>query len=313
MAVSYTTTQLIASIKRRASMPTSQQLFTDQAFIDLATDEMESNIVPMIMSVREEYFVKEIDYTITASQIAYAIPPRAIGMKLRDVVLVTNPNTPQYSISSLPRLNLEDISNDVGSPYITPVGFYLKNNDVILYPTPANTGTYLRLYYLERPLTLCTTSNAGQITSINTGTNEVTLSFVPNDWVVGDTINAVSSVPGFQTTVVSAEITALSDPTVTLDSVDDLSVGDWISLEGFSPIPQIPVEAQIVLAQATAVKCLEALGDREGMAAAERKLEQNKHDMLTMLNPRVDGAIQKVTNAGTGIFMYGRYINRTVW
>lgn len=304
--IDYTTVDLIKSIKRRASIPTQQQLFADIDFVELANDELDSSIVPLLMRVREEYFVEYKDYQIGLGY-KFEIPFNAIGLKLRSVCIVVNVGTTSEQIISLPRFDLETIgSNNKGlysltnnSPGVT--GFYLEDNSVVLYPqVNSYTNGVLRLYFLKRPLKLTVITNSGMIKSINTGTKEIVLSSVPSDWVVGSVLNAVSQVPGFKTTNSKITITSLSNPTVTLDTVEGLGVGDYITLQGYSVIPQIPVEAQKVLAQSTVVKCLEALGDREGMKVAEAKLEQNKQDMLVLISPRVEGASKKVTNVGRG-------------
>jgi len=309
--IDYTTTSLVAAIKRRGSIPTAQQLFTDTDFIDLANDELGSNILPLIIKTREEYFVSYTDYNVgdymVDGQVKINIPYNAIGGKLRDVCFVTNSSSNPVLIS-LPRLSLEDISAGY-IDFAKPSGFYIQGNYIILYPNTVNQGT-VRLYYLKRPSKLVSTSEAGYITGINTGTNEVTLSFVPNDWTTADTVDIIQPIQPFSIMKTALSISAISSPTITLSSVEGLSVGDWVCLEGESTIPQIPIEAHLTLAQATVVKCLEAMGDREGMQAAEAKLKQNKEDFLSLINPRVDGAPKKVTNSGNGIADWSRAINR---
>lgn len=311
---SYTTTELVAAIKRRGSLPTNQQLFTANDFINLANDEMELTIVPMLMSAREEYFVTYKDFTVTPSSTGpavFEIPADAVGMKLRNVCWVTPGNG---VLSSIPFLSNEQIAA-ANYDFLNLSGFGVEGNKILLYPSTAQgTGT-LRMYYMRRPLQLISTSAAGQVTSINTMANEVTLSFVPNDWQVGDVVNFVNDKQPFDTKVVSLEITSLSSPTVGFASIEDIEVGQWCAQEGFSPIPQIPIEAHKVLAQATVVKCLEAMGDKEGMQVAEAKLQQNIEAMFKIIGPRVDGAPKKVTTANNGIFDWSSsYVNRRgVW
>lgn len=310
MAVQYTTTQLVAAIRRRGSIPTTQQLFSVNDFINLANDEMETLIVPEIMSVREEYFVGYEDVAVSTSNTPteISIPADAVGQKLRDICWVDD----NGHLTSIPRLEIEQAS---GTQYLDPMisqsyGFMIRANKIVLYPGNSGSGT-IRIYYYKRPLQLTNTSNCGQVTAIDTNTNEVTLSFLPSDWTTNDTVNVVSQNQPFETKVSSVAITNTSFPTVTLASVDNIAVGDWIALEGFSPIPQIPVEAHKVLAQATVVKCMEAMGDREGMQAAEMNLKKVMEQMFKIISPRVDGAPKKVTNAGNGIFDWN--MSRTGW
>lgn len=88
-------------------------------------------------------------------------------------------------------------------------------------------------------------------------------------------------------------------------SIDDLNntpvyvlpkVGDMITISGETIIPQIPDELHSMLAQRVACRCLEALGDREGLAAANAKLAEMEERTATLINDRVEGSPQKVVN-----------------
>ena len=168
MAVQYTTTQLVAAIKRRGSIPSSQQLFTTEDFVALANDEMETVIVPSIMSVREEYFVGYTDIAVASSNtpVEVNIPADAIGQKLRDVCWVDT----NGQLTSIPRLELEQASGTIQlDSYGQSSGFMVRANKIILYPSNQGTGT-LRLYYFKRPMQLASSQNSGQITAINENT-----------------------------------------------------------------------------------------------------------------------------------------------
>lgn len=290
MSVTYTTSDLIASIKRRASMPTNQQLFSDTDFLNLATDELEVTLIPLLMSVREEYFVSYVDVQVTGSSpYIIEIPEDAIGMKLRDVALMVNDHP-----IILPRFSIDDSNQIIFSNY----GFKVESNQIHVH---AEAET-IRLYYFKRPLSLISVSNSAQIKSINEVTNEITVTNVPAIWTTETVLNAVQKAQPFKTMVNEIEIASISSPTIVLASVEGLSLGDWICEQGYSPIPQIPVEAHKVLAQATTVKCLEAINDSNGMASAEKKLERNIKDLITLISPRVDGAPKRII--GTNISSY---------
>lgn len=293
MALSYTTDKLIETVKRRGSIPTTQALFTEQQFVDIANDEMEVTLVPALMAVNEEFFVQYIDVVVpaTASPYAIDIPKQAIGMKLRDVVWVDDPNG---ALRNLPRLELERISSTEILGEVSYAGFMLQGNQVIL--TPSTSGGTLRLYYYARPLNLCLLSESGKITSVDPINNLITVDNLPNSWQVGDTVNVIGSYQPFATRIASGVITLLSSPSIELDTVEGVQVGDYIALEGYAPIPQLPVEAHKILAQAAAVKALEAMGDQAGMQVAEIKLQSNLQSMLTLITPRVTGEVKKVVN-----------------
>ena len=303
MLPQYATEQLIENIKRRCTVPTSQLTFTNADFVQLANDELQGEVVPLLMRTREEYFVDKVDLTVPGDKVL-DIPAEAVGAKLRSVCYVSQ--TDPLILINLPRIDLDIVAGVGFFNMDTLAGFYVQDNSMHLYPpNSVPVGTNMRLYYYRRSLVLADNANYGQILSIDSGTNTVVLSFVPYDWEIGTQLNAVSSVPNFAITSSLATIAAVSAPSVILDSVEGLSVGDYVSGLGYSAVPQIPVEAHAYLAQKTAVLCLQSLGDREGAAVAEKKAEALRDNMLVMVSQRVDGSVKKVVNPSGGLRFTG--------
>jgi len=295
----YDTEELIIMIKECSGVPTSQLTYTDSDFCRLATNRMQNIVVPEIMSVREEYFVDFEDFSAPSSGII-AIPSKAIGEKLRSVCYVSQTNP--LILINLPRLTLDTVAGVLagGSSYFS--GFYVQNNSIYLYPnTSVTVGSTIRLYYYKRALSLAPPSAYGQISSIDIPSATVVLSYVPSTWATGTRLNAVSSTAGFAITSSLATIVTVSSPSVVLDSVIGLSVGDYLSVEGYSAIPQIPVEAHAYLAQLTAAKALQGLGDRAAMEAAMIDAAQMQKNMFVMIGSRVDGSGKKIVAGNGGI------------
>ncbi len=299
MLPQYDNTELIANIKRRCSVPTSQLTFTTSDIVKIANDVLQDEVVPLLMSTREEYFVEYYDATVTADRVI-PIPANAVGAKLRSVCFVQQSSP--VVLLNLPRIDLDVVAGLGSSSAVGVTGFYVQGNNLILYPaTSVPVGTIVRLYFYRRTLVLADEESYGRIESIDTGTNTVVLDFVPYDWEIGTEINAVSSLPSFKTTNALMAASAVSSPSIILDNVTDLSVGDYLSITGYSAIAQIPVEAHGYLAQLTAVKLLEGLGDRPGMEVAQLKATDLKEKLLIMISQRVDGSVKKVMHPNGGL------------
>jgi hypothetical protein len=299
MLPQYNNEELINNIKRRCAVPTSQLTYTDADWVAIANDELQGEVVPLIMSTREEFFVEPYDLTSPADGVI-DIPANAVGSKLRSVVYRQQENP--LIINNLPRIDL-DIVAGVGFMNANVIaGFYVQGNEIMLYPnTSVPTNSPMRLYFYRRTLVLAEPTKYGQVLTIDPDTNTVVLDYMPSAWTTGTEVNGVSSLPGFKTTLALATIQTASSPTVILDTVEGLSIGDYISNLGYSAIPQVPVEAHAYLAQLTAAKALEGLGDREGMAAALKKAEALKENLLVMISQRVDGSVKKVMNPSGGL------------
>lgn len=299
----YNTEILIENIKRRCSVPTSQLTYTPQSMTDIANDELQTEVVPLIMSTREEYFVEHID-VLSPSDGIIPFPENAVGAKLRSVCYMQQ--TSPITLINLPRIDLDVVAGVGFINYDTLAGFYIEGNNLCLYPnTSVPTNTNIRLYYYKRVLNLAAPAQYGQIMSIDSMLNTIVLDFVPTTWAVGNTLNSVSSVQNFKVTQSSAEIVTLSAPSLILDTVDGMSVGDYVSLEGYSAIPQVPIEAHAYLAQLSAVKLLEGLGDRPGMEAAQAKADREMQKLMVMISQRVDGSIKKIMHPSGGLRISG--------
>ncbi len=295
----YNVEELIENIKRRCSVPTSQLTFTNEDFTALANDEMQGEVVPLIMSTREEYFVDYVDVSTTASGYI-PFPEEAVGAKLRSVCYVQQSSP--LVLTNLPRIDLDVVAGVGFASMNTLAGFYIQGNDLVLYPeSSVPVGTTIRIFYYKRTLVLADPSNYGQVVSIDSGNNTIVVNFVPSSWAIGTELNSVSSRANFQVTNSLVTIVNLSDPSIILDSVEGIEVGDYVSETGFSAIPQIPIEAHPYLAQLTAVKCLEGLGDRPGMETAQAKADILKKNLLVMISQRVDGSVKKVMNPSGGL------------
>jgi hypothetical protein len=290
----YTTADLLTSIRKKAFVPSSQETFTTEDLLALATEEMNNVVVPKIAKVREEVFVRRDSYALTAQDRAIAIPPRAAGLGLREVSLVIGD-----SEWNLPRMDLEDrVYNIDPGPN---QGFYLQ--DHTLNFLGSQTGDIF-VYYLLRPGRLIETSAAGQVQSVDTSTNEVVVNNLPSEWTTSTEFDVVYQKPGFSTRGLDLAVTGIDTPTKTLtfselptDENGDISieVGHWVCEADTSPVPQIPPEFFSYLAQSTAVQVLESLGDADAAKMAMQRLEIIERNVMNLLSPRVQGANKKLT------------------
>lgn len=295
----YDVEALIASVKRRSSIPTSQLTFTDAEFTAIANDELQGEVVPLVMSTRGEYFVDHYDTASPASGII-PFPHGTVGCKVRSISYMQQ--TSPILLINLPQIDLDVVAGVGFTNYNTMTGFYIEGNNINLYPNtavPANTN--IRIYYYRRSLVLAAPNTYAKITSVNSGTNTIVVDHIPSGWSVGLNLNAVSGEAPFGITNDEMSIVGLSSPSIILTNVDGLAAGDYISEEGYSGVPQIPLEAHAYLAQLTAAKCCEGLGDLGGMKAALEKAKMMKDSLLVMISSRVDGSIKKIVNPNGGL------------
>lgn len=175
--------------------------------------------------------------------------------------------------------------------------FYFEGNDLVVAPTPSNNpGLYIDWTYCMRPNELVPTSEAMKVTAINSPT-QVVVDAVPSTITTSTPVDVIKGTPGFECRAIDQAINTIVGTTVTFSTaVPGLTVNDYVALAQQSPFPQIPVELRSVLAQRTAIKILEGIGDFEAMERAERKLEKSEKNALHLISPRSDSNPKKVFN-----------------
>jgi hypothetical protein len=292
MPIDYSTDALLTSVKTRAMTADNQNTFSDTDIVRIASEELQSVLVPYIESVKQEYFVVQNNQAFVQGTVNYTMPTRATGMKLRDVMLIDN----MGNQVNLPYINPENMKMSWAyAPY--QFGFYPEDNHVVLTLgnlIGAANYSYVRMNYFRRPNTLCITSLAGQVLSIDTNTNEVTLDSAPTTWTTATTFDAVNSMPPFQSRGEDLTISNIAGFVLTFDTLPTgLSVGDWVSEANFSPIAQIPVECLRVLETLTAARLLQYSGD-PAWQVFQAQADAQKKDLIQVLSPRVDGAPAKI-------------------
>ena len=299
MSDALTSSSLIESVKRRASIPENQATFTQADFLEFANEEMRLGLVPEILSLHEDFFLFEDEITLEANKTAYTIPSRAIGNKLRDVQFKVDDN----NYIEMTRVGIGDRFSEYDVRTETNLRkYYIKNNKVVFFPNVGSSpsGSLVMVYYIK-PSKLVSEDRVGIITGINRTTGQIVLNSIPDNFNISVKYDFYKSVSPF--TIVSIDLNAstlnTATNTITFDPTlipDDLEIGDHLALAGECMIPQVPNELQVMLAQMVACRCLESIGDSEGLKLALVKLEQMKTAAGMIIDNRVEDSPQKIVN-----------------
>lgn len=188
----YKSDDLIEAVKRKASIPISQNTFSDDDILKFANEEMFLSQVPSILEFHEEYLVYEQEVALLDNVSRYPIPQRAIGMKLRDVFY----KDPYENLVEMDKINPDDRSyfqsiRDSGS---VPYHYYLQNNSIIVNPKigPSPQGSLLFTYFL-RPNSLVSNDRAAICQSFSK-TLTLTSNLIPGDSITIDNLVLVANV-----------------------------------------------------------------------------------------------------------------------
>ena len=291
----YTTLDLIKSVRVRGMFPdASTGTLSADNILMLATEELRLLVAPMILSAREKYYEKYIDYNMISEKAIYAIPERAVGCVVSTVQYIIN-----NSITNLAPLDPNALATTVSGLY--PRGFYFENDHICIYPRPNASAGVVRLRYYQRPSILEQTINCAQIASLSQAAGTVTVNTYPSSWAPAMTVDFISNKSPFTAYAIDTSIQNISAANVisfdalplNTDGTLAVAVGDWLALAGYTPLPEIMSEFFPLLAQATAVKLLEAVGDKENCAIASAKLKTYADSALKLITPRDQFGLKK--------------------
>lgn len=298
MANAYDVGSLIRQVYRMESIATSSQTFNEEDIIEFLNMELQSTVTPVIQSVNEEFGVMSYDIEVASLPNTVRIPSYATGARLRSVQLINS----QGLIQNVPRLDPDKI----GQLNFWAQGFYIKNNELVFYPTPPVFQGTLRLNYFRRSNKLVEQLATGRIINIDLIGNLVTLDNSPTptaDWTTGTVCDVIIGESPFDfrlrdVTLVNATGAVLE---VDNDVITELQVGDYFALAGETPVAQfIPAEATFYLCQLAGARCLQALGDTEGYQVAMNKAESMRTMLLNMISDRIQGQPKRLTALGMG-------------
>jgi hypothetical protein len=312
MAKPMTTCQLLTDALRTALVPSDQATFTCCDLLDIMNKEMGVHVMPVVMKAHEEHYVIEEDVPICTCVVTYKIPYRAVGNKLRDVQYVNSAGV-RFEMT---RLSPEDRPSCQNKYYNNNIlSFDLQGDEVVLFCKPTVSGDLRMLYYI-RPNELVKVSRGARISAVSICscccTTTFTVCCVPShfpcttvfDFIQGKSPNKILTFDSCVTSICQTAKT-ITFANAQLTRVDTMSggtkavtfnVGDYIMKSEETIYPQGPAEVHPLVSQRTAVKLLEALGDTEGMKNAQQELDRMEHNLMTLIDNRVEGAPQKIRN-----------------
>ena len=138
---------LVADVRRRAMIPNSTTVLSNDDITSFLNDEMWEYIVPMLMATTEEYLV---DATVpwtpetTTIDLDIATDYRAVGLKIRDIQIQS-----VNSWISLPRIEPEYESQFVATG--ATQGYMFRGSKIHLIPVNEPVGAQIRVLYYKRP------------------------------------------------------------------------------------------------------------------------------------------------------------------
>jgi len=294
---------MINSTRRRTMCPDDTRTFTDNDILDIIDEELNAQVLEKLKVLHGDNLTVVQDVKRNAEGV-YEIPYRALGNTLRDVSLVSG-NT-VYELSQVSVSEVPDYSRGYGDSTSSLDTFYMENSTVVLN-SPERSYDTLRFRYLLRPNFLTKLNQAGIISEINIDEQNdqisLSLSSVGRNFsgnslydIIGE--KSPNKIKMFDIKPESVTIGTNGIIVFKLSDFNnkegDIKVGDYVSIAGETPVPNIPTEMHPLLAQAAAVQILESLNDTEALRSATMRLDKMTASIQTLVDNRVDLAPKKI-------------------
>ncbi len=271
--MNFTTVGLYASIRRRASIPTTATSGgADADLLAYINDELRLGLVSEILKLREGYFKRDLDTAISGT--SYRMPTRAIGGKLAGVYLLDS----NSAVMGDPLPEIQDERQGGYAGDSGTCGYIIKGQNLVLVGGATTSAAYLRQTYYERPNEVVSTGYA----TVLTLTSTTIATAAAHSYTTASALDFVKATEGFESVAIDKSPTVASGSDLTFAAgviPSTLAVGDYIC---------IAKQARVACAW------LEAGGYKADLQAAAAKLQEMQAAIGILSSPRVDTGAKKL-------------------
>lgn len=284
----YVTEDLVEQIKDNTSTEFAQGRFSRDTVINLCNQETIKRIRPIVSDLQAEFFVVNKTVALALGTQKIRLPKRAAARGLRDLYLLVG--TTRYPLDQMTReSSILAETTDQG----VPTGFYF-DADTITLNCPVSVACTLVLLLEASPGQLVLSSSVTTVTSVDFTSGVVTVAGTPSGY--GGTVeydfveqlgfgNAALAIGVTPLTVVGTTYTFTASELPTT-----LRVGDYLTLAGRTPVPNMPDEAVVALIHAVSCRIFKMRGDTQMLGAEQAELTNSIIYLERALADRAEGA-----------------------
>lgn len=305
----YFTEDLVNAIKLSSFAPTGQATFNDPTdFIFLANEEFQKKLVPHIVKVRQDFFVKHLTTPLVDKINHYPLPERTVGNTLVDLFYL--PSTSDLSQKKpIPKINIHDQQLFQSSSTSEVNKCYIEGDEIITVPTPSNPTGNLLYYFLRKPSKIVPTSQCGKITArsvsgpntVFTVDTDLTSSSLTTVLSAGSLIDFMQVKSPFICRDIDVAIGTITTTQITVPtaSVQDeasrydpgTNIGDYICPAQQSNIPQCPDIFHPIISEMVVCRILRTLGHLDKLQVAKAELVDALRDTWGLIENRIESEV----------------------
>lgn len=295
------TRAIFTRVTTDARVPRGAQYRTIANLLPVLDRHLRALVVPRLLNVCEDWLTATATYSVVSGTAVYRLPTR--NLRVLDVALTDSEGRVRQGFSRATATQAKQRRAEWWIKESGPPTYWLvEGSSLRLYPTPDATGQYtLTVRYARRPgrlvdSTASAPNGPATVAGISGAPGDLSVQISPAG-AFGTTgtvsVDVLRGTPGFE--AVKDDVTA----TVTTGGVYlsfvgytattlPLSVGDYVTLAGTSPVPQIPLDYITVLELATVEQVCREQGDRAGSESARDARLALMESAQSVLEPRAD-------------------------
>lgn len=305
---SWTSTELLADIRRRARLPDGAADFPDDVLLREATEALHSFAGWALAQAGEGRLVETAFRSGTSETFegAYApgrelyLPPLAVADTIQAVAWVDEAASREkpLQLTALSDLDRADTPQATGEPQ----GYVLLNGRLRLYPGPDTAGR-VRVQYMRRLPTLIRAQDAYEaLAGPPMDDQRMAWDVSPSHpWPVDTRIDIINPMSPYRYAFVDVRVVGgVGTRRLYMDlpiSHGQQFTGTYtVALAGTSPYVHLPLEFRKSLTDRVVAQVLRLLGDELGAASFERTAMEDLARVSDMLSPRAKGQREVVVN-----------------
>tara|TARA_R100000655_G_scaffold17334_1_gene37078 strand:- start:5734 stop:6681 length:948 start_codon:yes stop_codon:yes gene_type:complete len=294
-----TADDIINGVNRRISNPQPQGLLSNSDILAFCDNIIQAQLIPLLESVDQDYFVDRIEIPLVAGQSNYSVPYRSVARGLREIRYKESPTT--VNLRNMPLISIENAY--MYTSWQSTIGFHFENDTIRLVPDVPTTlagNPSLLCWYRLPPNKLVQSTAVAKVTSV-VG-NVVNVESIPSTLQATTQIDfcqgrSGSSIYAYDIPIAGIVGTTQITFAAAADIPTQLTAGDYISLSGESYVVNwLPNEAFPLLETLTCQRMLQSISDYEGVKMLNEDAQLETQNLLKILEPRIDGESEIIVN-----------------
>lgn len=274
----------------------------------LADEELSLRLVPLVRSVRGDYWVIVEDVPVVSGQANYRVPERAQTSGLREVTVVDSGGV----VYPIPQISVEDAwrwqqpaGGIVGS--MRSAAFFMEGTDLVIVPTPSDSSWTLRMRYYRAQSQLVPNAQCGLVIDalVEPDTDEmIEIATLPAGWAtLADApvqlLDLVYAGPPFgmpHMDITPLDVVVAPDFLVQVTSIAGLGLVPapayglyYLCKANETCVVDLPRECWPLLVSAVTARVCDIIGDRDAAKLEYALYAQEAANVTLLLTPRVEG------------------------